>query len=208
MFLKVGAIFIQSVFGVAEGEWVLSVIMIVLLLMVLVYTILGGMISVIITDFIQFVVLSLGMILSVIFSIYYLGWTNIFTQVELLAINPASIYDPVQSRGGFYITWQVILGFVSAVIWPTAITRALSLDSSDTVRKQYMWSSASFLIRFLVPCFLGICAFVYFNGYTPDSSWEKLSMMPKYLSEILPVGELGLVVAAMVAAVMSTHDSY
>ena len=208
LFLKVGAIFIQSVFSIPEGDLVLSIIMIVLLLMVLVYTILGGMISVIITDFIQFVVLSLGMILSVAFSIYHLGWTNIFTQVELLSLNPDLIYNPIQSRGGFYITWQVVLGFVSAVIWPTAITRALSLDSSETVRKQYMWSSASFLIRFIVPCFLGICAYVYFNGYTPDSSWEKLSMMPKYLSEILPVGILGIVVAAMIAAFMSTHDSY
>ena len=208
LFLKVGAIFIQSVFGIADGELVLSVIMVVLLLMVLVYTILGGMISVIITDFIQFVVLSVGMILSVLFSIYYLGWTNIFTQVEMLSSNPNSIYDPIQSRGGFYITWQVILGFVSAVIWPTAITRALSLDSSETVKKQYMWSSASFLIRFIVPCFLGICAYVHFNGYTPDSSWEKLSMMPRYLTEILPMGVLGIVVAAMVAAFMSTHDSY
>lgn len=208
LFLKVGAIFIQSVFGIAESELVLSVIMIVLLLMVLIYTTLGGMISVIITDYIQFVVLSIGMILSVLCSIYYLGWSNIFAQVETLAQDTSAIYNPIQSRGGFYISWQIVLGFVSAVIWPTAITRALSLDSAETVKRQYLWSSASFLIRFMVPCFLGICAFVYFNGLTPDSSWEKLAMMPRYLSEILPMGLLGLMVAAMLAAFMSTHDSY
>jgi SSS family solute:Na+ symporter len=137
-----------------------------------------------------------------------LGWVNIFTQVEMLANDSSVIYDPIQSRGGFYITWQVILGFVSAVIWPTAITRALSLDSSETVKKQYLWSSVSFLIRFMIPCFLGICAYVYFNGFTPESSWEKLAMMPRYLSEILPMGLLGIMVAAMLAAFMSTHDSY
>jgi Na+/proline symporter len=32
--------------------------------------------------------------------------------------------------------------------------------------------------------------------------------MPKYLSHILPVGLLGIVVAGMLAAFMSTHDSY
>ena len=32
--------------------------------------------------------------------------------------------------------------------------------------------------------------------------------MPKYLNEILPVGVLGIVVAGMLAAFMSTHDSY
>jgi len=208
LFLKVGAIFIQSMFGIAESELVLSVIMIVLLTMVLIYTTLGGMISVIITDYIQFIVLSIGMILSILFSIYHLGWLNIFTQVEMLAKDPSVIYDPIQSRGGFYITWQVILGFVSAVIWPTAITRALSLDSSETVKKQYLWSSVSFLIRFMIPCFLGICAYVHFNGIAPESSWEGLAMMPRYLSEILPMGLLGIMAAAMLAAFMSTHDSY
>ena len=71
LFLKVGAIFIQSMMGVAESELILSAIMIILLTMVLIYTTLGGMISVIITDYIQFVVLSIGMILSILFSIYY-----------------------------------------------------------------------------------------------------------------------------------------
>lgn len=208
LFLKVGAIFIQSMFGIAESELLLSAIMIILLAMVLIYTILGGMISVIITDYIQFNVLSVGMIFSILFSIYHLGWFNIFNQVEMLTKNPGVIYDPIQSRGGFYITWQVILGFVSAVIWPTAITRALSLDSSQTVKKQYLWSSVSFLIRFMIPCFLGICAYVHFNGVTPESSWEKLAMMPRYLSEILPTGLLGIMAAAMLAAFMSTHDSY
>ena len=33
-------------------------------------------------------------------------------------------------------------------------------------------------------------------------------MMPMYLVEILPVGVLGIMVAAMLAAFMSTHDSY
>ena len=68
-----------------------------------------------------------------------------------------------------------------------------------------MWSSFSFLIRFIVPCFIGICAFVYYEGVTLDNS---LALMPMYLSEILPVGILGLVVAGMLAAFMSTHDSY
>jgi SSS family solute:Na+ symporter len=60
----------------------------------------------------------------------------------------------------------------------------------------------------MIPCFLGICAYVHFNGFTPESSWEKLAMMPRYLSEILPMGLLGIMVAAMLAAFMSTHDSY
>ena len=61
------------------------------------------------------------------FSIHNLGWFNIFDQFIWLVSNPKSVYDPFQSRGGFYVSWQLVLGFVSAIIWPTAITRALSL---------------------------------------------------------------------------------
>ena len=213
LFLKVGAIFVQGVlsatYGISwleESESILAIIMTILLVMVLLYTILGGMISVIITDYIQFVVLSIGLILSVLFSIHNLGWFNIFDQLEILVSNPKSIYDPFQSRGGFYVSWQLVLGFVSAIIWPTAITRALSLKSPETVKKQYLWSSVSFLIRFMLPCFLGICAYIHYNGKVIGG--ETLMMMPMYLVEILPVGVLGVMVAAMLAAFMSTHDSY
>ena len=204
LFLKVGAIFLQGILGIGEVGMALPIIMIVLLILVLIYTTLGGMISVIITDYIQFVILSFGLMLSVIFSIYHLGWSNIFSSLESIVDNSDIIYNPVKSKGGFYITWQVVLGFVSAVIWPTAITRALSLNSPNAVKKQYLWSSISFLIRFMIPCFLGICAFIYFNGEVSNS----LIMMPEYLVEILPVGVLGITVAAMLAAFMSTHDSY
>ena len=205
LFLKVGAIFVQGILGIDDSGLMLPVIMIVLLVLVLLYTILGGMISVIITDYIQFVVLSIGLIISVIICIAHFGWSDIFTKLEGLTNQSPAIYDPIQSRGGFYITWQVVLGFVSAVVWPTAITRALSLNSPETVRKQYIWSSVSFLIRFMIPCFLGICAYIHYGGVVDENS---LVMMPRFLSEILPIGVLGIMTAAMLAAFMSTHDSY
>ena len=211
LFLKVGAIFIQSIFGIDPNSNFLTIIMLVLLLLVLIYTISGGMLSVIVTDYIQYVVLSISFLLCIFYSIKTLGWNNIFNSLEFIMkennadYNIDSIYNPVNKMGGAYISWQVILGFVSAVIWPTSITRVLSIKSTNLVKKQYLWSSFSFLIRFIIPCFLGICAFVYFNGNVGEQS---LALMPRFLAEILPVGILGIVVAGMLAAFMSTHDSY
>ena len=204
LFLKVGAIFIQSIFGLESNDSLLTFIMLALLVLVLVYTIFGGMISVIVTDYIQYVVLSIGFLLCILFSIKTLGWNNIFHSLESMEQYDV-IYNPIEKMGGAYISWQVILGFVSAVIWPTAITRVLSIQNVNLVKKQYIWSSFSFLIRFIIPCFLGICAFVYFDGNVGNQS---LALMPIYLREILPVGILGIVVAGMLAAFMSTHDSY
>ena len=204
LFLKVGAIFIQSIFGINPDGNFLIFIMFGLLVLVLIYTIFGGMVSVIVTDYIQYVVLSVGFMFCIFYSIKTLGWNNIFYSLESMK-DYETIYNPIEKMGGAYISWQVVLGFVSAVIWPTAITRVLSMENTHLVKKQYIWSSFSFLIRFIIPCFLGICSFVYFNG---DVSNQSLALMPKYLSEILPVGILGIVVAGMLAAFMSTHDSY
>ena len=217
LFLKVGAIFIQTIFQLDGDENILLLIMGILLILVLVYTILGGMISVIITDYIQYVVLSIGFLVSIFYSLKVLGWSEIFNGVERIreyntlletgtpGSNYSSIYNPLLSSGPAYISWQLILGFVSAVVWPTAITRVLSIKNIGMVKQHYLWSSFSFLIRFIVPSFLGICAFVYFNGQILDNS---LAMLPQYLLEILPIGLLGIVVAGMLAAFMSTHDSY
>mgnify|MGYP001160846587 FL=1 len=202
LFLKVGAIFVQTIFGLDDSMMIF--IMALLLLLVLFYTILGGMMSVVVTDYIQYVVLSFGFLFCIFYSFKTLGWSNIFISLEKIK-NYNEIYNPVKNLGSAYISWQVVLGFVSAVIWPTAITRALSIKSVNMVKKQYLWSSFSFLIRFVIPSFIGICAFVYFEGGGLSNS---LALMPQYLSEILPVGVLGLVVAGMLAAFMSTHDSY
>jgi SSS family solute:Na+ symporter len=57
----------------------------------------------------------------------------------------------------------------------------------------------------MIPCFLGICAYIHYGGAVDENT---LIMMPRFLSEILPIGVLGIMTAAMLAAFMSTHDSY
>jgi len=84
LFLKVGAIFIQSIFGIDSSSNLLTIIMLVLLILVLVYTISGGMLSVIVTDYIQYVVLSISFILCVFYSIKTLGWNNIFNSLNYI----------------------------------------------------------------------------------------------------------------------------
>jgi SSS family solute:Na+ symporter len=88
------------------------------------------------------------------------------------------------------------------------------------VKRLYVWSSIGFMIRFIVPQFLGICALallwshpegraVYFpNGQLADDAEVTMRAMPVLLGHILPVGLVGLVGAGMLAAFMSTHDSY
>ena len=222
LFLKVGSIFIVGVTGMSDQGWALPTVMIVLLTLVLIYTVMGGMLSVVITDYIQFVVLSFGLLVAVFFVVASLGWQSLFTNI---AANMGEAgFNPLVETAGFgweYVVWMMITaGLVSCAIWPTAVARALAAESPQVVKQQYKWSSLSFMIRFMIPNFLGISAFVYIMTAAPDlrelffpaengaTPMNNLYAMPIMLGRVLPAGIIGLISAAMIAAFMSTHDSY
>ena len=218
LFLKAGSIFVMGITGMTS-ELELKIIMSVLLGMVLLYTALGGMVSVVILDYIQFVVLSFSLLFTCILSIKYLGWQTIIDTV--LQVHGEAGFNPFHGEGFgvSYVVWMFFLGLVGCAIWQTAVIRACSAESISVVKKLYTWSSIGFLIRFLLPYFLGISALVYITQseslkgvFLPDGvpadAQVTLMAMPVFLSQVLPVGLIGFVTAGMLAAFMSTHDSY
>jgi len=218
LFLKAGSLFVMGITGLTDPRH-LKIIMSVLLGMVLLYTTLGGMVSVVVLDYIQFVVLSFGLLAASLLSIRYLGWDNIIETVSTLKGRAG--FDPFHGEGfgAPYVVWMFFLGLVSCAVWQTAVIRACSAENTRTVKKIYTWASIGFLMRFLLPYFLGICALTYMAGnpslknvFIPDGGSAdpqvSLMAMPIFLSRILPVGLIGIISAGMLAAFMSTHDSY
>ena len=215
LFLKVGAMFFIGITGISTT--LLPYIMASFIVLVIAYTCFGGMWTVIITDFIQFCVLAVGLIISVVLAINRFSWASI-TQT-LLEHKGLAGFDPFLADAGFgfsYVLWMIVTaGLVSCAIWPTAVARALSMKNSAMVKKQYRYSSLFFMARFLVPYFLGACAFVYCVTVRPEifplfetGQLSSLYALPIFLKALLPVGLLGLLSAGMLAAFMSTHDSY
>jgi len=131
-------------------------------------------------------------------------------------------FNPVAAEGNFgseYVAWMFFLGIVNCALWPTAVARALAMEDTRALKRQYMWSSVSFAIRIIVPCVWGVCAFVFVTkapelkeAFFPEVDGAKeldnLYALPIFLGRILPVGVIGLITAAMIAAFMSTHDGY
>ncbi len=224
LFLQTGSMFIVGVTGMASEGEALKWVMVGLLSLVLIYTTLGGMISVILTDYVQFVVLSIGLLSATVLAIWQLGWSSIVTGVHA-QLGDAG-FDPTLEGSGFgwtYIFWMVVTtGFVGSAVWPTAVARALAMESEQAVRRQYCWSSLSFAARFIIPNFWGICALVYITAtpagadlqelFLPEQgnepALENLYAMPVFVGRLLPTAFLGIVTAGMIAAFMSTHDSY
>ena len=221
LFLKVGAMFIVGITGMVPDSGAVNAVMVVLLALVLVYTVIGGMISVVITDYIQFVILSVGILVTGWLAIDFVGWDNLFKTVR--TYKGEAGFNPVAAESGFgweYVGWMFFLGIVNCALWPTAVARALAMESTTALKRQYTWSSISFAIRMIIPNLLGICAFVFVMNKAPDlqavffpeeadvKAVDNLYAMPIFLGRILPAGLIGLITAAMIAAFMSTHDGY
>src|SRR5207302_5124929 len=89
--VAVGGILNMGVFLKIEGEFLtivsginvryLVAVMTVILLLELIYTVVGGMVSVVITDFPQYVLLSVATILVSVYAVYYAGWGRIVEKV-------------------------------------------------------------------------------------------------------------------------------
>ena len=137
LFLQVGAKFIVAATGLPIDGNALIVVMTVLLILVLVYTVLGGMISVIITDYTQFVVLSFGIIVTTVLAIYTLGLNSMYEAVKTGMGRKG--FDPTDPSGPFgtaYVTYQIIAaGLIGCAVWPTAVSRhGITRSSQKAIR--------------------------------------------------------------------------
>jgi SSS family solute:Na+ symporter len=93
--------------------------------------------------------------------------------------------------------------------WQTQISRVLAAKDENTAKRMYRRTAFYFVGRFGLPGLWGAAALVHFsfNGGLPKGL-DSLTAMPAYLSTILPIGVIGLVIAGMLAAEMSTDSGY
>ncbi|OGD21198.1 MAG: sodium:solute symporter [Candidatus Aminicenantes bacterium RBG_16_63_16] len=204
VFLRTGGEFLVQVTGLNVRY--LEITMTALLLMVAVYTILGGMLSVLITDFLQFVVMSGGLIVVTILIIGKVGWGTILKAVE--THHGAGGFNPFVNPelGWQFVLFNLMLNTAAVLTWQTTIVRVLSAKDTKTGLKVYKGTAFFFVCRFLIPGIWGMAALAALTASQVGPN--TLHAMPLLLSQLLPVGIMGLLVAAMLAADMSTDSSY
>src|SRR5439155_6743923 len=193
-------------------------VMTVILLLELVYTVLGGMVSVVITDFIQYVLLSVATILVSVYAVYYAGWGRIVEKVTQ-TMGEAGFNPLVNPKFGLtFIIWQVLLWFSLHTCWQTTAMRMFSTKSPETSQKVMTWTGFIFLGRGMLPMLWGIAALTLYgtgaiNNGVPQpvvngQTLAPIDAMPAILAQILGPGIRGIVVAGMLAATMSVNSSY
>ncbi len=215
IFLRLGGEFLVWATGMPPSwlEWVMTI----LLGLVLLYTALGGMLSVLVTDYLQFLVMGVGIVITSVLVLINMHGTGLVDGLWAAWQGQAGMklnahpFNPFHgsSFGWGYLVWMLLLQVAAATTWQTVVSRVLAAKDAATAKTMFRRTSFYFVGRFLLPGLWGAAAFVYFSqhGGLPEGT-TSLTAMPQYLGTLLPVGIIGLVIAAMLAAEMSTDSGY
>ena len=180
-------------FGMEQVTFSLLVIAVVTVL----YTMIGGLKAVIYTDTVQWIVLLAGLILVTIpVTLVKIGGVG-----ALVAALPPSHFSLTAIKPTTFINWMVTI----VPIWFVGMTlyqRVYACRNEREAKKAwYIAGLFEYPIMAFTGVFLGMCARVVFPQAEPEQA------MPMLISQILPAGVTGIVVAAYFSAIMSTADS-
>jgi SSS family solute:Na+ symporter len=173
------------------------------------------MLSVLVTDFLQFVVMSIGLLVVTFLVLQQVGWDKLVAAVHTHhgdgGFNPFIPKD----LGWPFVLSNLLTNTAAVLTWQTCIARLLSAKDSKTGRKVYTGTAFFFICRWVIPGIWGIAALAMIEpsvvakiGLQFGEKDGSLFAMPLMLSQMVPAGMMGLLVAAMLAADMSTDSSY
>jgi SSS family solute:Na+ symporter len=201
VFLRIEGTFLALISGTSLEY--LKIIMTGVLVLELAYTVLGGMVSIVITDFIQFGALSIATVLITLYSIHVAGWTKMHDAVAVTTGKGGFSPFANPEYGWSFILFQVLYWLAVDTCWQTTAMRTFSTLDSKVSRKVFTWTGFLFLGRGMMPMLWGIAALAVIGA-----GHDSLQAMPMFLAKILPSGIRGLVAAGMLAATMSVNSSY
>lgn len=191
-------------------EFSITTAVIVMGVIAVVYTVLGGIKAVIYTDTVQWIILLAGLIFIGIPLGYFAigGWSAI---EETLGSSFVSLNN---------VGWvDLVNWFVTIIpIWFVGMTlyqRIYACRNEEVAKKA--WKIAGLFewpIMAFMGVVLGLFARVAFEqgmfesfGYAPGSAIDAELGLPMFLRKILPIGLMGLMMSAYFSAIMSTADS-
>lgn len=193
----------------------------------LLFVFLGGQIAVMVTDFFQ------GMFTNVVFLVILIGifllmdWSSIVDTL-MQAPETASRLNPYKTEhtagfGPWYFIIQIITVTYGWRAWQGSQAYYSSAKSAHEARMATTLAQWRGLIMMLVLVLLPVTAYAIMNDSTyagiqtqvnerlaeiPSTTIQTQMTVPVILSQVLPVGMMGLFCAVMLAAFISTHDTY
>ncbi len=199
------------VLSVVTG-WNVNLTIVLMAVIAVSYTVLGGISAVIWTDVIQMFVLWLGAILSMVLMVSSLpgGWSDVF------AYGAANgMFDTLDLSLDPTVTYSLWAGLIGGVVMHIAyfgtdqsqIQRVLTSPTIAEGQRSLLIGGYLLVPQMLLFLFIGVMLAAYYqqHGLTAPDNLNEL--FPRYVVEAFPVGVTGLVIAGVFAAAMSSLDS-
>ena len=194
--------------------------MIVIGVATIIYTYHGGMTAVIWTDVIQLVVYLVGAVIAASILLREIpgGWAEV--QAVAGPAGKFQIFDFTFSLSKSYTFWSGVIGgaFLTTATHGTdqlMVQRYFCASNEHQARKALLWSGAVVFLQFILFLLIGTMLYVYYTQHAPgeiasfmqDGRLQADRIFPYYIVRHLPPGIVGLVLAAIFAAAMSTLSS-
>lgn len=198
------AVVVQVITG-----WSLHIAVLIIGLVTLVYTLTGGIRTVVWVDSIQFVLYLFGGVMSIIFALNYLGKPLGDVISELSISGKMSIFNwtgnPLSDPYYFIsaIVGGVLLSFSSHGVDYMMVQRVLGTKNLNEAKKAMIGSGLFVLLQFTIFLFAGSIIYLLMEGLEIERDREFTTFIVNYL----PVGLKGLLLAGVLSAAMSTLSS-
>ena len=219
MIMGVFMIFLLGIFFYTAAQamhvlmgWPVIMSILVVACVVGVYTLFGGLAAVVYTDAVQCVIMFLGSGLILVTALMKVGgWGELVSQVTALGEgyqNHFELMVPIDTKSPY--GWAGIVFGLSFVLSPAywlgnqaIVQRTLGARSEYEAKKSVLFGA---LLKLFIPFILvgpGLAGILLVPGL--EKSDDVYHHM---VNDFLPVGVTGLVLAAFLAALMSSVDSY
>jgi SSS family solute:Na+ symporter len=164
---------------------------------VMIYDTIGGIKAVVATDIVQFIVLAIGIPLTLFLGIHHIGGVSVL--VSKLPQGHLNILANITS-------WQFLSLFLTFLLGetlvPPYVQRLFVGKNSSHTAKGTLWSGLFSIPFFAITGMIGLVALVMNPDLNPNLS------LPYVIQQVLPVGIRALVVAGIISVVMSSADSF
>jgi SSS family solute:Na+ symporter len=190
---------------------------IIIALVALLYTYIGGVRGVIWVDVIQMFIYIGGALIAILFLVNnYLpgGFNDMFADdvVNKLSVFNLGLSDGI---GEFFATPYTVIGgvlggaFLSMASHGTdqlIVQRLLTIEKLKDSQKAIIGSGIIIIIQFAVFLVVGVLLFLFYGTYNLETIGllKADEIFPKFIIESLPVGLSGLIIAGLFAAALST----
>ena len=170
-------------------------------IVIFIYTAVGGLWAVALTDFLQMIIIIVGlMVLLVVVLVDVGGWSAISPRI------PAETFHllPRNATGETWLNYLrawTIIGLVD-ISAQTLIQRVLASRSERVAQNSFYLAGIGYLVFGMIPVTLGIIAAVTMPGLT-----DSESVIPALAIEHLHPIAIAIFVGALLAAIMSSADS-